>query len=204
MVALATVLLGLFAFGGDDNGTPTDEGNAAQLRGDLQAAGWTVRFNVPAPQNKSDHSDVPTLQTKVNYATNPPTGGPHYQEWVLWGFYDDPVVLVQSVHNLEHGGVVIRYGRQVPQAQIDQLRDWYRNDPNGMLVAPMENLDSRIAMTAWTYDVDGADSRPATYNGEGQLAIAPRFDEVLFTEFRDTFRYKGKERVPSENLEPGE
>ena len=203
IVALAVVLLGLFAFRGNDEESGNDI-TPAVLRGDLQAAGWTVRFNVPVRPNKGDHSDVPTLETKVKYPTNPPTGGPHYGQWTLWGFYDEPVVLVQSVHNLEHGGIVIRYGKQVPKAQVTQLRDWYNNDPNAVLVAPMDGLGTKIAMTAWTYDVEGAQTHPASYNGEGQLAIAPRFDEVLFSEFRDTFRYKGKERVPPENLEPGE
>ena len=154
----------------------------------------------PALANVPDHSDVPTLTTKPEWNSNPPTSGPHYGEWVVWSFYDEEVPLVKSVHNLEHGGVVIHYGPQVPQAEVEKLRTFYDADPNGLLVAPLPSNGDTITLSAWT----APDAETGTTDrGRGWLARCTTFDEDAVSAFIEEHRFKGPERIPPEQLAPG-
>ena len=128
------------------------------------------------------------LKEDFQYSSFPPTSGPHNPQWALWGYYDRSVPFISSTHNLEHGGIVVRYGKDVPQETIAQIRAWYDEDPAGLLVAPLPGnaLPDKVALTAWT-----------------QLAICPGFDQAAFDSFRDQYRFKGPERIPIEGMQPG-
>jgi Protein of unknown function (DUF3105) len=132
------------------------------------------------------------------WTTFPPTSGPHFGTPAIFGEYDEPVQLARAVHNNEHGGVVVYYGDDVAETQVDELRGFYRDDPTGMLLTPLPRLGNRIAMTAWTAPVQGEEGEP-----KGHLALCPRYDERAFKAFRDELRFKGPERFPPEALEPG-
>ena len=129
---------------------------------------------------------VSDLNAKVKYKTFPPTSGTHYVQPAIWNRYSQPLALVQEVHNLEHGGVIVQYGNKVPQATVDKLVAFYDSSPNGMLLAPLPKLGRKIALTAWT-----------------RLATCTRFDEKAYAAFRDAFRGKGPERFPVSALTPG-
>src|SRR5262249_45218516 len=103
-----------------------------------------------------------------------------------WGLYTVPLVLVQEVHNLEHGGIIVQYGDTVPQATIDDLSDFYNASPDAMLLAPLPKLGNKIALTAWT-----------------RLATCTRFDRKAYAAFRDAFRGHGPEPFPVSSLTPG-
>ena len=45
--------------------------------------------------------------------------------------------------------------------------------------------------------------RDDNYYGEGQQAKCTTVNPAAFEAFRDAFRYKGRERIPAENLQPG-
>jgi hypothetical protein len=188
IAALAIVLAMLVLRGGDKD----------QQTG-LESAGCTLQ-SFPALPNVPDHSDVPTLTTKPAWNSNPPTSGPHFGEWVVWGAYEEEVPLVKSVHNLEHGGVVIHYGPQVPQAEVEKLRTFYGDDPNGLLVAPLTSNGDEITLSAWTAP-DAATG--TTDRGRGWLARCTAFDEDAFSAFIEAHRFKGPERIPPEQLAPG-
>jgi hypothetical protein len=174
-------------------------GGGVDERAALQKAGCTLE-SFPALPNKSDHSDVPTLTTKPKWNSSPPTSGPHYGAPAVWDFYDTPVPLVQTVHNLEHGGVVIHYGTDVPRAEVDKLRTFYLNDPNGLVVAPLPANKDKITLSAWT----ARDASTGTADrGRGWLARCSKFDQDGFSAFVDTHRYQGPERLPPESLAPG-
>jgi len=49
------------------------------------------------------------IGTKVDYNSNPPTSGKHYEEWVKSGIYDAPKDDRNLVHSLEHGYIIISY-----------------------------------------------------------------------------------------------
>jgi uncharacterized protein DUF3105 len=188
IAALAVVLAVLVLSGGDE-----DEQTA------LESAGCTL-VSFPGLPNEPEHSDVPTLTTKPEWNSNPPTSGPHYGEWAVWNFYDEEVPLVKSVHNLEHGGVVIHYGPQVPQVEVEGLRTFYDDDPNGLLVAPLPSNGDKITLSAWT----APDSATGTADrGRGWLARCTTFDEDAFSAFIEAHRYKGPERLLPEQLAPG-
>ena len=79
--------------------------------------------------------------------------------------------------------------------------EWYRDDPNGIVIAPRPSLGNRIALAAWDADPDqpGEEAPP----GRGILAKCPGFDKEAFDAFRDEYGFKGPERFPREALSPG-
>lgn len=143
---------------------------------------------------------VTSLTAKVKWNSTPPTSGPHYVQPAVWGSYDEPVAEIQAVHNLEHGGIVIQYGKDVPQAEVEKIRGWYEQSPNALLVAPLDSLGSKIALSAWTAP---ATVGTATDKGNGYLAKCDAFDEKAFDTFVDEHRGKGPERFPVDQLTPG-
>jgi uncharacterized protein DUF3105 len=198
VLALGAVVAFLALGSGSSSGSSDNSPTA--IAQTMRDAGCT--FNTyPGLPNKSDHSDVPTPTTKVKWNSNPPTSGPHYGQWALWGAYDRPVPLQMSTHNLEHGGIVMHYGPDVPQAEVEKLREFYRDDPNAMLLAPLPTMGDKIVLSAWYFDESKAGDK--NYYGEGQQAKCTAVDAAAFKSFRDTFRYKGRERIPAENLQPG-
>jgi uncharacterized protein DUF3105 len=155
---------------------------------DVAAAAKAVRAAGGAfqtyPQQRRDHV---ALNYKFKYNSFPPTSGPHYFQWVLWGIYDSPVRQIQAIHNLEHGGIVIQYGPKVPRSTVDEITVFYRSDPNAMLVAPLPALGNKIALEAWRH-----------------LGTITHFDEKAFKTFRDALRYHGPEHYPKSVLNPGQ
>ena len=184
IVALVVVLGFLFLGGGGD------KSEAAVL----EDAGCTLKTY---PALGAQHLD--TLVAKPKWNSSPPSSGPHYVSPAVWGSYDEPVPLIQSTHNLEHGAIVIHYGSGVPAAEIEKIRNWYVDDPNGLVVAPLPSLGKSIVLTAWTTG-DGVDD---SETGRGYLATCPTFDEEAFSAFKDEHRGKGPERFPVESLVPG-
>jgi hypothetical protein len=178
------VVLGIFLFTGGGSNAAT-----------IEDAGCNVE-NFAGQGSRH----VDTLPANFEYNSDPPTTGPHNAAWAPWGAYDDPVDPLRFVHNLEHGGVVVLYGDEVPQAQVDALIDWYRDDPNGILVAPYPENGNQISLGAWTADVDAVGE--AT-NQRGHLMKCPGFREDAFDAFVDEFGFEGPERFPRDQLTPG-
>lgn len=141
------------------------------------------------------------LKATPKWNSFPPSSGPHYVNPAVWGDYDAPLNEVQVVHNLEHGGVAIQYGDKVPARTVAQLRAFYAESPNGLLLAPLPKLGRDVALTAWNAEPDqpGKQGKP----GRGFLAKCRIFDEKAFRAFRDTYRGKGPERMPLSDLAPG-
>lgn len=169
-------------------------------RAALVDAGCTLQS---FPGLKGTHLDELHPKKRAKWNSFPPTSGTHYFSPAVWDFYTTPVLLVQTVHNLEHGGIVVHYGKDVPKAEIDKIREWYLGDANAILVAPLPALKNKIALSAWTTPDTGATGTISRTNGRGWLAICPRFDDDAFSKFRDTHRYKGPERFDPSTLSPG-
>ena len=193
VLVLAAIVLGvlLLSGGGDDDA-------AAEVRAAMTAAGCTLQS---APAQPGDHTAEIDATEDEQWNTDPPTSGPHYPQTAIFGAYDSPVQIAQAVHNLEHGGIYIFYGEDVPAATVSQLQAFYDEDPVGLLLAPLPELGDTIALGAWVTP----DPPPGAVGegGHGHLAKCTRFDEDAFTTFRDEFRYKGPERFPPEQLQPG-
>jgi hypothetical protein len=173
------VVIGLVAFGGGSSGGK----DAAKT---LAAAGCTYK-KYPA-QPRTPHYTTLTPNPKPSWNSYPPTSGRHFYQWVLWGDYTEPVRLIQEVHNLEHGGMIIQYGNKVSKNDVAQIDAFWRKDPTAMLVAPLPNLGTKIAMTAWT-----------------NWAECTTFNQKAFKAFQSAFRYHGPESpvFPKSSLQPG-
>jgi hypothetical protein len=177
----------------------TGGGGESGTRAALVDAGCTYE-SFPAQENAPDHSDVTSLDAKPKWNSNPPTSGPHWGQPAVLGFYDSPVLLVQSTHNLEHGVVVIHYGPDVADSEVEALRGFYDDDPYGLLVAPLPANKDKITLSAWT----APDTATGTEDrGRGFLARCSGFDEDAFAAFVEEHRYRGPERIPPDNLAPG-
>lgn len=157
------------------------ENSAASPEAALSVAGCSLRT---FPDQGQQHVD--SYDAKVSYNSTPPTSGTHHQRPVIWGAYDDEVPAVAEVHNLEHGGVIVHYGEAVDPSTVAELRAFYDDSPNGMLLAPYPGLGDRITLSAWT-----------------RLASCRSFDETAFAAFRSAYRGGGPERFRIGDLAPG-
>jgi hypothetical protein len=147
------------------------------------------------PGQPVKHTTNLNLQPKYN--SFPPTTGTHYQFPLKFNIYDVPLPQLLVVHNLEHGGVAVQYGSKVRAADVAKLRAWYLRDTNGVLVAPLPALGSKIALTAWNAK-PYASTPPDP--GRGIVATCSRFDAAEFTAFLKKHRYKAGERFPKSVL----
>jgi hypothetical protein len=87
-------------------------------------------------------------QGDVDYAQTPPAGGAHNDVWQNCGFYDEPITDEVAVHSLEHGAVWITYTPDVPQDEIERLRDLSEGN-DFVLVSPYPDQGSPVVATAW-------------------------------------------------------
>jgi uncharacterized protein DUF3105 len=192
VAALGAIVVAVLVLGGGSDSDVADQ---------VRAAGGTYR-QVDASDNvRPNLRHVERLPKGFKYNTNPPTSGLHYPVTILWGIYDSPVNRLRSVHNLEHGGIMIHYGPNVPGGTVEQLGEFYRDDPNGLVISPLPSLGNKISLAAWTFDL--ARLNEGDYEGEGHLALMPRFDEDVFRAFVDEYRFQGPERFEPEDLAPG-
>jgi Protein of unknown function (DUF3105) len=172
---------------------------AAGAVGIALAVGGGSEEGVAGPCVRKDfavqgRNHVEELREGFEYNSTPATSGPHHPVPAIWNLYEQPVPEMRLVHNLEHGGVVVQYGEEVPPATVQQIVDWYAEDPNGMIVAPLpegaaDPLADKITLTAWTH-----------------LATCTDFHENSFSDFRDDFRGPegdAPEKFPLEELTPG-
>jgi Protein of unknown function (DUF3105) len=189
-LAVGAAAVALVGFGG---GGPSPE----EVRADLVAAGCTLQAVDAQP---GQHSLGP--DDTADWNTDPPISGPHFGfdqnnnlGTVIWGAYDEPLQLARVVHNLEHGGVYIFYGDDVPEATVEQLRAFYDDHESGTLLAPYPELGDQIALGAWVSEGE---------EPKGYLAKCPTFDEKAFSSFFSGFQFKGPERFPAGSLLPGQ
>jgi len=84
----------------------------------------------------------------VAYEQNPPVGGDHSPIWQNCGFYSLPIRNEHAVHSLEHGAVWITYQPDLPQDQVDILREM--TNRSFVLVSPYpEDLPAPVVASAW-------------------------------------------------------
>jgi hypothetical protein len=98
----------------------------------------------------------------IEYPTNPPTSGPHYPIWAAFKTYSSPIPRGFSVHDLEHGAIVISYRCDAPcDAELSALQSYLATlapDPlcappltRRIVVTPDPLLDVRFAASAWGF-----------------------------------------------------
>ncbi|MCY7302211.1 MAG: DUF3105 domain-containing protein [Thermoleophilia bacterium] len=188
--------LSFVLFGGGSGSTGIGGGaSPADATKKLEAAGCTVKSVKSLASN--DHSVLTPEGTSPKWNTSPPTSGAHYGQQAIWGSFTESLLHAQVVHNLEPRGIFIQYGKDVPQATIDQLQAFYGEHQNGTLLAPLPSLGSKIALGAWTTK----DGKPD--DGTAYLVKCTDFDEAAYAAFFAANQFKGPERFPMSSLLPG-
>jgi hypothetical protein len=199
LIALAVVVIVIFAAGGGG-------GSDKQVLGDSCTQSQFPLLN---------GTHVTSLKAKVKWDSFPPSSGPHYVSPAPWNFYEQRINPRITLHNLEHGGVDVFYGSKIPSAQVEQIRTFWLDDPNGMIVAPMPkrdanikappsqpDLDRKVVLAAWTATPYASGTRQKT-SGNGFLVTCRRYDEKTLSSFVKIHRGKGPERFPVSSLTPG-
>ena len=106
---------------------------------------------VPPPIPVLSARHVPDGQT-VSYNSTPPTSGAHWDRWADCGIYDEEVPDERSVHNLEHGHVVISYNLSEADdidrmkqlaGDLSEFRRW------GVVRPYSKIAEGSVAMAAW-------------------------------------------------------
>ena len=161
------------------------------------------------PSQNREHVPPAKLPDKFEYNSYPPSSGPHNPQPLVWGEYDEPVPQDALIHNLEHGGIGVQYGPDVSAETVEELTQWYRDDPNGLVLAPIPSggkaakVRDRIVLTAWTAERTGAGPSERIGDMRGRLLTCSGFDEAALSDFRDDYRGKGPENFPVAQLTPG-
>jgi hypothetical protein len=104
--------------------------------------------SAPAGVQSFKVSERDHVQTPVSYPQTPPVGGDHAPIWQNCGFYTEPVRDENAVHSMEHGAVWITYRPDLPQDQIEKLRDLAQSQTY-ILVSPYPSLPSPVVASAW-------------------------------------------------------
>lgn len=90
-----------------------------------------------------DHRDGP-----IQYAQNPPAGGPHNAVWQNCGIYATPIPNETSVHSQEHGAAWITYSPTLAAPDVERLRSLARAQPY-VLLSPASTPTAPIVLSSW-------------------------------------------------------
>lgn len=94
------------------------------------------------------------------YSSVPATSGPHWSDPANWGIYtaDAPLAESQSIHNLEHGGIIVWY--QPAKLSVDEVATLssyvaaqFSTSRYKYILSPWTGKDfgHPIALTAWRW-----------------------------------------------------
>ena len=122
---LVVVVIALFAYQRQQSAASIPEG--------------TQSYSIAAAQHTTD---------PVTYAENPPAGGEHHPAWQNCGYYPAAVPNENAVHSLEHGAVWITYQPDLPQDQVDTLRNLAESQ-SFILISPMAEIPAPVVVSAW-------------------------------------------------------
>ena len=93
-----------------------------------------------------------TEPTAYIWNSRPPTSGPHSPRVAEWGVHTESIPEWNQVHNLEDGGVIMHYN--CPDGCPDVVAELEAivadKGSEHLALHPYENMDGRIALTAWT------------------------------------------------------
>jgi hypothetical protein len=182
------------------SGGGSDKGSGAESRAAEPAADKFVNAPIPPPKAtnldeaaKAANCDVQTHESegrnhvsgKVEYKTNPPSSGDHFEFPAEDGVYgtDGAPTIESLVHSLEHGRVIFWYRPDASPELKGQLKSLYDEDNYHVIVAPnSRDLPTPIAASAWTRTMTCPEVNDKTWDALRQ--------------FRDRYRDQAPERVP--------
>jgi hypothetical protein len=106
VAATAATVLALAVLASGASGSPAAGG----------ASACTVRAYPGLPVKHTKN-----INLKPEYNSFPPTTGTHYYYPAKYNLYTFPLPQLVVVHNLEHGGIAIQYGRKVQKATVAKI-----------------------------------------------------------------------------------
>ncbi|MEK7643441.1 MAG: DUF3105 domain-containing protein [Patescibacteria group bacterium] len=116
----------------------------------------------------------------IEYNSNPPTSGPHYEQPVKDGVYNKAQPDEGLVHSLEHGRIWISYKSSISDTAKEQLRNLASHQVRVVLTLRDQN-PTDIAVAAW--------QRLDTFN----LNAEGSFDENRILDFIKRYKDKAPE-----------
>jgi hypothetical protein len=158
---------------------------AAQASAEAQLAAWDQQCGLGQAMPDQGRGHIPEGEEHVPYNSNPPTSGPHYGYTAPWGVSREPIPPEVQVHNLEHGGVLLQYNCDCPDA-IALLERFANPDtgyPTKVIAAPNPTMPTEIAFTAW---------------GRIWTMSAAELSEARVSAFLEGYVDRGPEFIPSE------
>jgi Protein of unknown function (DUF3105) len=194
IVALVVVAAGGNGGGGADeqaaevlpDGGSVPEQQEFDLAAAARAAGCELRS-----RRASDRTHTTTLDTVINYESNPPTSGRHYQLPAQDGAYGEAPQDEELVHTLEHGRVVVWFKPSLSEDQRADLKAFFDEDDYQVVLVPRSDMPYQVAASAWNRDPEP--------NGTGRLLLCDRMTPEVFDAlrtFRDEHRSNGPEPIP--------
>jgi Protein of unknown function (DUF3105) len=197
LAVVAVVALG----GGDDGGggsasassdvLPDGGSVAEQTVFEVRPAARAANCRLRTVQGSGTQDHTTSLEERVDYDTNPPTTGRHYQIPAEDGAYSEAPTDEELVHGLEHGRVIIWFKPSLPEQDRANLKALYDEDTYQMFLVPRRNMPYAVAATAWN-----GDPPP---NGRGQMLLCNEVTSEMWDAlraFRDEHRSRGPEPVP--------
>ena len=155
LILTAGALLAASCGGGEDTPTVTPSPTATAEA----AAPATVAPTPPGeriPYQGKDH--IQSGGSHPAYSSMPATSGWHYGRPSApadWGVHEEVLTDEVLVHNLEHGGIGVHYS--CPEscddlvARLHETVTRARDNGKKVLMSPYPGMDTRIALTAWTF-----------------------------------------------------
>ena len=197
LAAIVAIVVVVVAGGGDDGGggnggseasesreaEPTDDfptgtipdARATNLEQAARAANCTVR---QFPSEGRQH-----VSGRVEYKTNPPTSGNHFEIPAADGAYNRAPDVEPLVHSLEHGRVIFWYQPDATPQLRGQLKALFDDDSFHVILAPnSRNMPSQVAASSWTRSITCERVNDNTWDA---LRL-----------FRDRYRDQAPEQVP--------
>jgi hypothetical protein len=136
-------------------------GGAVGLIAIMVVVGLLLANQSPAIGEKQPDQSNPHIGSENDphpaYSSNPPTSGWHTGGNIgPWGVTTQPIADEITIHNLEHGGIIIHYRQDLDAATLEQLTSLTRQlqgrSPCVLQVPrPTDKLDVPIAVTAWNW-----------------------------------------------------
>lgn len=196
----ALVVVFFLVAGGGDSGAdgsggffPEGGDVPAQKVFDLEESASAAGCELDSSKGRGVATHTTSLDEKIDYNTNPPTTGRHYQippEEGPYGGAPPPDEVL--VHALEHGRVIIWVKPSVPAEARATMRAMSDDDGDFQtLLVQRKNMPGAVEATAWNRDPEPG--------GTGRTLSCDRWSpEVIdaLRAFRDEHRSNGPEPVP--------
>lgn len=193
VVAITAIIVVVLAGGGDSGGSSDEESRAAE-----PGSGEFVKASIPPKQatileDAAKAADCTIEQFpdaganhvagRVEYKTNPPTSGDHFELPAEDGAYANAPEMEPIVHSLEHGRVVLWFQPNAAASLKGQMKALFDEDEYHVLLSPnARRMKAQVAVSAWTRSItcDKVDDKT--------------WDALRL--FRDNYRDQGPEQVP--------